>query len=153
MCNFWLDIFLPFKNLPIWFSRYPEKLIFEKSQLLWDHNAQSCMVNTVLLRDQWTIWYSISYLAKSLPNLFIFGVSYLHGFFRKSSLVQFPNSNVNVMINVMIIGQPPVTAIFRWLARLAYENTFTVMDRISGTTLFIWFTSFSKKIHGLKSIF
>ena len=42
---------------------------------------------------------------------------------------------VNVMINVMIIGQPPVTAIFRWRARLAYESTFTVMDSISGTTL------------------
>ena len=42
---------------------------------------------------------------------------------------------VNVMINVIIIGQPRVTAIFRWRARLAYESTVTVMDPISGTTL------------------
>ena len=35
---------------------------------------------------------------------------------------------VSVMINVMIIGQPPVTAIIRWRARLAYESTVTVMD-------------------------
>ena len=51
---------------------------------------------------------------------------------------------VNVMINVMIIGQPRATAIFRWQARLAYErrkyvfgNGFTVMERtcISGTLL------------------
>ena len=42
---------------------------------------------------------------------------------------------VNVLINVMIIGQPPITAIFRWRARLAYESTVTVMDLISGTTL------------------
>ena len=42
---------------------------------------------------------------------------------------------VNVMINVMIIGQPPVTAIIRWRARLAYESTVTVMDPISETTL------------------
>ena len=35
---------------------------------------------------------------------------------------------VNVMINVMIIGQPRETAIFRWQSRLAYESTFTVMD-------------------------
>ena len=34
---------------------------------------------------------------------------------------------LNVMINVLIIGQPPVTAIIRW--------RFTVMDPISGTTL------------------
>ena len=45
------------------------------------------------------------------------------------------------MINVMIIGQPPETAIFRWRARAAgqqkygYGNGFTVMDPISGTTL------------------
>ena len=31
-------------------------------------------------------------------------------------------------VNVMIIGQPPVTAIIRWHARLAYESTVTVMD-------------------------
>ena len=31
-------------------------------------------------------------------------------------------------VNVMIIGQPHVTAIFRWPARLAYESTFTVMN-------------------------
>ena len=42
---------------------------------------------------------------------------------------------VNVMINVLIIGQPPVSAIIRWRARLAYESTVTVMDPISGTTL------------------
>ena len=42
---------------------------------------------------------------------------------------------VNVKINVMIIGQPPVTAIFLGRARLAYKSTFTVMDPISGTTL------------------
>ena len=36
-------------------------------------------------------------------------------------------------VNVMIIEQPPVTAIFRWRARLACEST--VMDPISGTTL------------------
>ena len=35
---------------------------------------------------------------------------------------------VNIMINVMIIGQPAVTVIFRWQARLPYESTFTVMD-------------------------
>ena len=29
---------------------------------------------------------------------------------------------VNVMINVMLIGQPAETAIFRWRARLAYEK-------------------------------
>ena len=37
-------------------------------------------------------------------------------------------------VNVMIIGQPPVTAIFRWRARLAKESTVTVTDAISGTT-------------------
>ena len=39
---------------------------------------------------------------------------------------------LNVMINVMIIGQPAVTAIFRWQARLAWESTSTVMIYYNG---------------------
>ena len=40
---------------------------------------------------------------------------------------------LNVMINVMIIGQPAVTAIFRWRARLAWESTFTAMIYYNGS--------------------
>ena len=52
---------------------------------------------------------------------------------------------VNVMINVMIIGQPPVTDIFRLRAQLANENTVTAMDPISGTTLSAFFDGSIKK--------
>ena len=40
---------------------------------------------------------------------------------------------LNVMINVMIIGQPAITAIFRWRARLAWESTFTAMIYYNGS--------------------